>query len=40
MQTLAGQLEYRATHDPLTGALNRGAVIEHASRCLAKGDMA
>jgi hypothetical protein len=34
------QLEYRATHDPLTGALNRGAVIDHASRCLEQGDMA
>ena len=40
LQALAGQLEYRATHDPLTGALNRGAVIEQASSCLARGDMA
>jgi diguanylate cyclase (GGDEF)-like protein len=40
LQELAGQLEYRATHDPLTGALNRGAVIEHASRCLDQGDVA
>ncbi|GLK88843.1 GGDEF domain-containing protein [Pseudomonas turukhanskensis] len=29
LQTLAHQLEYRATHDALTGVLNRGAVIEH-----------
>ncbi|WP_295993925.1 GGDEF domain-containing protein [Rugamonas sp.] len=40
LHELAGQLEYRATHDPLTGALNRGAVIEHASDCLEQGDVA
>jgi diguanylate cyclase (GGDEF)-like protein len=39
LQELASQLEFRASHDPLTGALNRGAVIEHASELLAQEDV-
>ena len=39
LQEMASQLEYRASHDPLTGALNRGAVIEQARRCLAQQDI-
>ena len=34
LQTLARQLEYRATHDALTGVLNRGAIIEMTTQAL------
>lgn len=34
LQTLARQLEYRATHDALTGVLNRGAVIDQTVQAL------
>jgi diguanylate cyclase (GGDEF)-like protein len=34
LQTLARQLEYRATHDALTGVLNRGAIIDLTAQAL------
>ncbi len=40
LQDLAGQLQYRATHDPLTGVLNRAAIIEHVNQHLADGNLA
>ncbi|WP_454725346.1 MULTISPECIES: GGDEF domain-containing protein [Cupriavidus] len=40
LQELARELEFRATRDTLTGALNRGAVIEQAGQILAGGSLA
>lgn len=37
---LARELDYRATHDSLSGALNRAAVIERGERFLARNEMA
>ncbi|SEK10375.1 MULTISPECIES: GGDEF domain-containing protein [unclassified Variovorax] len=40
LQDLAAELEYRATHDPLTDVLNRAAVIELVNRHFACHDLA
>jgi diguanylate cyclase (GGDEF)-like protein len=40
LHQLALQLQYRATHDPLTGVLNRGALIDHAGKVLGEGPAA
>lgn len=39
LQDLARELEFRATRDTLTGALNRGAIIERAGTLLAGGSL-
>jgi len=40
LQELAYELEFRATHDALTGAINRGAMMERAGVMLADGSVA
>ena len=40
LQELAAELEHRANHDPLTGVLNRAAVIELVNRHFGREDLA
>jgi diguanylate cyclase (GGDEF)-like protein len=40
LQDLASELQYRATHDPLTGVLNRAAIIERVNQLFAHSGMA
>ncbi|VDZ71216.1 membrane protein [Atlantibacter hermannii] len=40
LQQLASQLEYEATHDPLTAVFNRSAIINQINQALRQGDVA